>query len=349
MGIKVLIVDDSALVRKVLKEELAKDPAITIVGTAHDPYVARDMILELTPQILILDVEMPRMDGITFLKKLMPHYPVPAIIVSSLTPKGSALALEALRSGAVDVLCKPDASYTIGDLSRDLIRRIKDIAMSGLKVELLKRPEPARTAPVTELESVPLQTTEKIVAIGASTGGTQAIESLLARFPRNAPGTVIVQHMPERFTSLFAERLNELCAIEVREAQDGDRVSVGLALVAPGNKHLQLKRSGAQYFVRVMDGPLVCRHRPSVDVLFRSVAKAAGGNALGIMLTGMGDDGAEAMLELKNAGGRTVAQNEETCVVFGMPGAAVKLGAAEFVEPLDKIPERIWALLKGSS
>ncbi len=341
MVTKVLVVDDSAVVRQILSQELARDPEIEIVGTAPDPYVARDKIVYLQPDVLTLDIEMPRMDGITFLKKLMRHYPLPVIVVSSLTAKGGDLAMEALDAGAVDVMCKPGASYTVGDMSVELIDKIKAAA----HVDIKRRAKMiAEAPPRQEPPSAMTRTTNKVVAIGSSTGGTQALQAILTRMPPNAPGIVIVQHMPEHFTRSFADRLNELCAIEVKEAEDNDSVVPGKALIAPGNKHMLLRRSGARYYVQVKDGPLVCRHRPSVEVLFNSVAKTAGRNAVGVMLTGMGGDGSRAMLEMKEAGSVNVAQNEETCVVFGMPKEAIKLGAVDYIEPLDKITERVLAL-----
>lgn len=342
MPIKVLVVDDSAVVRQILTQELARDPGIEVVGSAPDPYVARDKIVFLKPDVLTLDIEMPRMDGITFLKKLMQHFPLPVIVVSSLTPKGGDLALEALDSGAVDVLCKPGASYTVGDMSVELIDKIKAAA----HVDIKRRAQIAARAPVTpRVTSALTRTTNKVVAVGASTGGTQALQAMLMQMPPNSPGIIIVQHMPEHFTRSFADRLNELCPIEVREAEDNDSVVPGKALIAPGNRHMLLRRSGARYYVQVKDGPLVCRHRPSVEVLFNSVARYAGANAVGVMLTGMGGDGSKAMLEMKKAGAVNVAQNEETCVVFGMPKEAIKLGAVDYVEPLEKITDRVLSLV----
>lgn len=345
MNAKVLIVDDSALVRKVLKKELEKDSDIEVVGTARDPYQARDMIVELKPDVLTLDMEMPRMDGLTFLKKLMAYYPMPVIIVSSLTPKNSELAIHAMESGAVDVLCKPGLSYEIGDLASDLIQKIKDIKRNAFNLGLLKNSQWKKQIQNAQTKNVEIKTTDKVIVIGSSTGGTQAIEEILKEFPSNAPGTVIVQHMPAGFTKKFAERLNQVCKVEVMEASDNDRVSQGRVLIAPGGYHLKINKSGTQYFVNVIDGPNVNRHKPSVEVLFRSVAKKCGANAIGVMLTGMGEDGAKGMLEMKEAGAKNIAQNKETSVVFGMPGAAVECGAVDYVEPLDKIAKRIWDLL----
>jgi two-component system, chemotaxis family, protein-glutamate methylesterase/glutaminase len=342
MSIRVLVVDDSAVVRKIFSAELGRDAEIEVVGTAPDPYVARDRIVQLKPDVVTLDIEMPRMDGITFLRKLMHHYPLPVIIVSSLTPKGGDLALEAMEIGAVDVLCKPGAAYTVDDMSVDLIEKIKGAARVKVqprsKVNGNAHPQPV-PAPALAMT----RTTNKVVAIGASTGGTEALRKVLEQFPANAPGTLVVQHMPEHFTRSFAERLNELCAVEVKEAKDGDSVVAGKVLIAPGNYHLMLKRSGALYMAQVKAGPLVCRHRPSVEVLFNSVAQCAGRNAVGIMLTGMGADGSKGMLKMKEAGAINIAQNEESCVVFGMPKEAINLGAVDHIESLERIPERLLA------
>ncbi len=334
MSIKVLVVDDSALVRKRLKERLEEDPEITVIGTAPDPYVARDMIVQKRPHVVLLDIEMPRMDGLTFLRKLMKYYPLPVIIVSSLTPKGSRLALEALNDGAVDVLCKPTAADIMFE---GLIERIKAAAF----VDVCKRKPFVSETPSVAPKLHLAQTTHKIVAIGASTGGTQAIEAVLTSFPANAPGTVIVQHMPPVFTTTFAERLNSLCDIEVREARTNDTVQPGIALLAPGNFHLVLRRSGARYYVEVAEGPPVHHQRPSVEVLFRSVARFAGPNAVGVLLTGMGSDGAEGLLAMRDAGAWTIAQDEATSVVYGMPAAAAKINAACEIKPLQDIAQRI--------
>ncbi|MCP4633797.1 MAG: chemotaxis response regulator protein-glutamate methylesterase [candidate division Zixibacteria bacterium] len=336
MSIKVLVVDDSAVVRKIFSSELGRDPKIEVVGTAPDPYVARDKILSLKPDVLTLDVEMPRMDGITFLRKLMKHFPLPTVVVSSLTQKGSELAMEALDAGAVEVMNKPNASYSVGDMSVELIEKIKAAA----QVRLSKKENQSTDAKRTRKLSL-TKTTHKVIAIGASTGGTQALSSLLKVLPANTAGTVIVQHMPENFTKSFANRLNDICDMEVSEAKDGDSVVPGKALIAPGNSHIILKRSGANYYLSIKNGPLVNRHRPSVEVLFKSVAQIAGKNAVGAILTGMGADGARGMLEMKNAGAYTIAQDEKSCVVFGMPKEAIKLGGVEKVLPLDKIPKAI--------
>ncbi|MCK5073013.1 MAG: chemotaxis response regulator protein-glutamate methylesterase [Bacteriovoracaceae bacterium] len=341
--IKVLIIDDSAIVRKILTHDLARDPAIEIVGTAPDPYVARDMIVELKPDVLTLDVEMPRMDGITFLKKLMKYYPIPVIVVSSLTPRGGEVALEALESGAVEVMCKPGSAYSVEDMSLDLIEKIK--AVSSVVVNKKGFNHVAATKNQPRLSMT--RTTNKIITVGASTGGTQALQYLLTTMPRNIPGIVIVQHMPEKFTESFANRLNELCEINVKEARDGDRVISGSALIAPGNKHVIIKRSGAQYYVQVKDGPLVCRHRPSVEVLFKSAAQFAGKNAIGLIMTGMGKDGASGLLEMKRSGAKTIGQDEKSCVVFGMPKEAIAMGAVDYVVSLEKIPSKLVELAGG--
>ncbi|TVR45989.1 MAG: chemotaxis response regulator protein-glutamate methylesterase [Planctomycetota bacterium] len=336
--IRVLIVDDSATVRQILTRELAKDPKIEIVGAAADPYVAREMIVQLEPDVLTLDVEMPRMDGITFLQKLMKHRPIPVIMVSSLTPKGGELAVQALSAGAIDVLCKPGAAYAVGDLVRHLTEAIKAAARVDIK-RYVSRSHMA-VQPLAPLASAALaRTTNQIIAIGASTGGTQALEFVLRSMPPTCPGIVIVQHMPEHFTRAFADRLNDQCTIQVKEAEDGDSVIPGRAIIARGNYHLALNRSGAQYLVQVKAGPLVSRHRPSVNVLFRSVARHAGSNAVGVILTGMGSDGAEGMKVMKDAGAVNIAQDEASCIVFGMPKEAIAHGGVDRVLPLQDIPQ----------
>jgi len=336
--IKVLVVDDSAVVRNVFGHELAKDAAIEVVGAAPDPFVARDLLLEREPDVITLDIEMPRMDGITFLRKIMRYRPTPVIVVSSLTPRGGELAMEALAAGACEVMCKPGAAYAVGDMTRDLVEKVKEVAAVGLR-----RTAPAAGAEAAEPEAprALARTTHQVVAIGASTGGTVAIERIFAALPPDAPGMLVTQHMPELFTRFFAQRLKQMSRIDAREAQSGDSVVPGVALVAPGNKHLLLKRSGARYVVEVKDGPRVNRHRPSVDVTFRSVARTAGRNAVGVILTGMGGDGAQGLLAMREAGARTIAQDEASCVVFGMPKVAIDLGAAERVLPLDRIPREI--------
>jgi len=339
MAIRVLIVDDSAVVRELLTRELSSDPELSVVGSAPDPYVARDMIVQLKPDVITLDVEMPRMDGLTFLRKLMHYYPMPIIILSSLTPQGGEIAMEALEAGAVEVMCKPGSAYAVGDLAVQLIDVIKAAAHVNVR-----RPRPVPVVALTHSAAAftaLARTTNQVVAIGASTGGTTALQDILVAMPANAPGIVIVQHMPEHFTRSFAERLNTICAVEVKEAENGDSVMPGRALIAPGNYHMVLRRSGANYMVEVKSGPLVSRHRPSVDVLFKSVARYAGRNAVGVILTGMGRDGAQGLLEMKQAGAATIAQDEASCVVFGMPREAIALGAADITLPLLQIGSQI--------
>lgn len=333
-----LVVDDSALVRDLLSRELAMDPEIEVVGAVPDPFVARDEIVRLRPDVITLDIEMPRMDGITFLRKLMRHHPIPVVIFSSLTPKGGELALEAMALGAVEVMCKPGAAYAVGDLATEIRDKVKAAARSPVGPALLAKIPPA--APRLALT----RTTHKVVAIGASTGGTKALEYLLTSLPANSPGIIIVQHMPEHFTRSFAERLDSLCAMEVKEAADGDTVVPGKALIAAGNFHLVLDRSGALYQARVKSGPLVSRHRPSVDILFRSVARYAGRNAVGVILTGMGSDGAGGMKEMKEAGAVNIAQDEASCIVYGMPKEAIAMGGVDHILPLSDIPAKILQL-----
>jgi len=341
--IKVLIVDDSAVVRKVFREELSRERDIEVVGTAPDPYVARDKVVELKPDVVTLDVEMPRMDGITFLRKLIKYYPLPVIIVSSLTQKGGRMAMDALAQGALEVMCKPAGSYSVGEMSAQLADKIRAVA----DVEIRSKVSPAPEMPTPE--QVPAkalaQTTNKIIAIGASTGGTEALRTVLTGMPRNAPGILVVQHMPAHFTTSFAERLNEQCEITVKEARHGDSVVNGTALIAPGNYHMLLKRSGAKYIVHIKTGPMVHHQRPAVDVLFHSVAEYAGQNAIGAILTGMGADGAKGLLKMKNVGAATLAQDEKSCVVFGMPKEAIKLGAAQCVVPLHQITGTLLRML----
>jgi two-component system chemotaxis response regulator CheB len=336
--IRVLVVDDSAVVREVFTRELSRDPEIEVVGAVPDPYFARDFIVEHKPDVLTLDIEMPRMDGLTFLSKLMRHHPLPVVVVSSLSPKGGQLALEAIDLGAVEVMCKPGAAYAVGDLAVELRDKVKSAARA-----LLRRPEPGAAAPVRPRLSLS-RTTHKVIAIGASTGGTQALQEILTALPADAPGILIVQHMPEHFTRSFAQRLNAICAIEVKEAEDGDTVSPGRALIAPGNFHMLLRRSGAVYKAQIKSGPLVSRHRPSVDILFRSVARFAGSNAVGVIMTGMGSDGAAGLKEMRDQGAETMAQDENSCVVFGMPKEAIRLGAAGKVVPLLDIAETMLQL-----
>lgn len=337
--IRVLIVDDSAIVRKVLTEELSHIEDIEVVGSAVDPYAARDKIVKLQPDVVTLDIEMPRMDGLSFLAKLMKHFPIPVIIVSSLAPENSETALQALAMGALDVVSKPGSTFSTPDIAR-LVRAIRCVKSANVK-RVVERPADAGTA----TRNLVLETTHKVVAIGASTGGTKAIETVLTALPRSMPGIVVVQHMPEHFTKAFADRLNTICALQVREAQDDDPVVPGVALIAPGNFHMQLHRSGARYFVRIKDGPQVHHQRPAVDVLFQSVAQNAGRNAVGVLLTGMGADGAKGLLAMRESGARTFAEDESTCVVFGMPREAIKLGGVEQVVPLyDVAPTIIDAL-----
>jgi two-component system chemotaxis response regulator CheB len=334
MPVRVLVVDDSAVVRKIFSQELDRDPEIEVVGTAPDPYVARDRILRLQPDVLTLDVEMPRMDGITFLHKLMHYQPMPVIVISSLTPTGGELAMEALAAGAVEVMCKPGAAYTVGHLAVDLSEKIKAAARAGIRKPAVATGPPVVPAALTK-------TTSRIVAIGASTGGTEALRVLLEGYPPNAPGTLIVQHMPEHFTKAFAERLDARVTVEVREAVEGDPLTSGRVLIAPGNQHLQMARSGALYSARVRTGPLVCGHRPSAEVLFESVARAGGTNAIGVILTGMGGDGAQGLVKMKAAGATVIAQDEDSCVVFGMPREAIRAGAVDHVVPLDRICDKV--------
>jgi two-component system chemotaxis response regulator CheB len=335
--IRVLVVDDSALVRRILTEALSRHDDIEVVGTATDPYVARERIAQLRPDVITLDIEMPRMDGLSFLAKLMRHFPLPVVVCSSLTPQNSETALRALALGAVDVIAKPGSSLAAGDVADELACAVR--AASYARV--VKRVEPVDLPAAMRPTIATLDATNKIIALGASTGGTQALEHVLRRFPVDAPGTVIVQHMPEHFTLSFAKRLDSVCTMRVQEARDGDHVVPGLALVAPGGKHLVLQASGARWVARVKDGPKVHHQRPAVDVLFQSVARSAGRNAVGAILTGMGADGAKGLLAMREAGSYTVAQNEETCVVYGMPREAVKLGAAVDVLPLERVADAL--------
>lgn len=340
MAIRVLIVDDSATARAVLTDILSGDPMIEVVGTASDAYIARDKIVELRPDVICLDVEMPRMDGITFLKRLMHYMPIPVIMVSSLTQAGAKTTLEALESGAVDFVPKPHSHIYDGkdEMRDELIAKIKIASRVKVKQHILRSTVQANTTSLAE-------TTNKILAIGASTGGTEALKDLLMGLPRNAPGTIVVQHMPANFTGPFAERLNSLCAMEVREARNGDSITPGLVLIAPGDYHMVVRRSGARYYVEIGSGEKVSGHRPSADVLLNSVAKIAGANAIGVILTGMGGDGAKGLLAMRNAGARTIGQDEASCVVYGMPKVAYELGAVENQLPLSKIANAILALL----
>jgi len=338
---KVLIVDDSAIVRKLLAECLAAEPDLEVVGTAPDPFIARDKILSLHPDVLTLDVEMPRMDGLTFLKKLMRFHPMPVVVISSLAQSSSKTAIEALQCGAVEVLGKPGGPYSVGELRRDLPLKIRAAAQARIAH---RSPEPvAERQPHHPVIAHPIHPST-IIAIGASTGGTEAISRVLVALPEASPGIVVVQHIPAVFSNAFATRLNGMCRVRVKEAVDGDTVSPGQVLVAPGNFHMLLRKRGGEYRVTVQDGERVCYQRPSVDVLFDSVADAAGADAIGAILTGMGSDGARGMLKMKRAGARTVAQDEASCVVFGMPREAIRMGGADRVLPLDRIAGELMAL-----
>ena len=377
--IRVLVVDDSASVRQMMTSVLESDPAIEVIATASDPYVAVERIAHEVPDVITLDVEMPRMDGLTFLEKLMAQHPIPVVICSTLTERGSQTALAALEKGAVEIVTKPKLG-TKQFFEESAIALCDVIKSAALAKVGRHRPRPAvapsaphpvdepgtasearpprsamKVAPKLTADAVlapakshaMIETTEKIVAIGASTGGTEALRVLLESLPADAPGLVIVQHMPEKFTASFAQRLDSLCRVSVKEAVDGDSVLRGQALIAPGNKHMLLKRSGARYYVEVRDGPYVSRHRPSVDVLFRSTARYAGQNAVGVIMTGMGDDGAKGMLEMKEAGAFTLAQDEASCVVFGMPQEAIKLGGVNKVLSLEAIAPELVRLCRG--
>jgi two-component system chemotaxis response regulator CheB len=337
-NIRVLVVDDSAIVRKIFTEELSHERGMEVVGTAPDPYVARDKIVRLKPDVVTLDLEMPRMDGLAFLKRLMKHYPLPVIIVSSLTKKSGRLALEAMESGAVDVLSKPGSAYSVGEMKQQLADKIRAAARARVvrSVDELNGDKPVNIA-----DCLLSETTDRVIAIGASTGGTEALKKVLTQLPPTIPGIVVVQHMPPKFTTAFSERLNKMSKIEVKEAEDGDSVNPGRALIAPGNYHMLLRRSGAKYYVSVKNGPLVNRQRPSVDVLFQSISKYAGANAVGVIMTGMGSDGAKGLLEVRKAGARTIGQDEASCVVFGMPKEAAKINAVEKLVPLNRIPHEI--------
>ncbi|MET3663985.1 chemotaxis response regulator protein-glutamate methylesterase [Caulobacter sp. 1776] len=354
--IRVLIIDDSATVRQTLASILASDPQIEVLGVASDPFVAAKRIAEEIPDVITLDVEMPRMDGITFLRKLMAQKPIPVVMCSSLTEAGSETLLQALEAGAVDIILKPKVG--VADHLLESKIRICDAvkAAAGARIAGSKRPVPQFTRfghepekkltadamlPPPVATKAMARTTESVVCVGASTGGTEALRVLLEALPPDSPGMVIVQHMPEKFTASFAQRLDSLCAVEVKEAEDGDTVRRGRVLIAPGNKHTLLERSGARYYVSVKDGPLVSRHRPSVDVLFRSATRSAGSNAVGVIMTGMGDDGARGMAEMKQAGAFTLAQDEATSVVFGMPKEAIALGCVDRVVPLQTLAAEV--------
>jgi two-component system, chemotaxis family, protein-glutamate methylesterase/glutaminase len=335
--IRVLIVDDSAIVRRILTEALAEEPDIEVAGTAPDPYIARDKILSLDPDVLTLDIEMPRMDGLTFLKKLMHFRPLPTVVISSLTQLSCQTAIQALEYGAVEVLAKPGGPYSVGELRHTLAQKIRAAAAARLVRPWGTVVSQGSRAPLMHPEPAP----GTVIAIGASTGGTEAIAALLARLPESSPGMVIAQHIPPQFSQAFADRLNGLCKLSVKEAEDFDALRPSVALVAPGDFHMVLRKRAGAYYVNVKTGPKVCYQRPSVDVLFLSVAETAGDEAVGVLLTGMGADGAKGLLKMRQAGARTIAQDEASCVVYGMPREAAEMGAAERVLPLDRIPEAI--------
>jgi two-component system chemotaxis response regulator CheB len=336
MSVKVLIVDDSAVVRSVLSRELAKDPQIQVLGTAPDALIASDKIESLHPDVITLDINMPRMDGLTFLRGLMKHHPLPVIIVSSVSAVGSRAALEALEFGAVDIMQKPGGTLSLPDMAAELASKIKAAAHARVRIG---QATPAAARPKATLAPAgPIRT---LVALGASTGGTQAIQTFLTGLPEQIPPILIVQHMPEGFTRAFAERLNGLCPFEVKEAAQGDGVAANRVLIAPGNFHMELARKGTHFAVDITDGPKVQRQRPAADVLFQSVARLAAPMSIGVILTGMGADGAEGLLAMKKAGSRTIAQDEASCVVFGMPKEAIALGAADQVLPLERIAESV--------
>ncbi len=344
--VRVLVVDDSAVVRQTLSALLASDPEIEVMGTASDPFVAADRLAEDVPDVITLDIEMPRMDGLTFLKKIMLQHPIPVVICSSLTGEGAQSTLRALEYGAVDIITKPrlGTRQFLEESRTEICETVKAAATAKIGLHATRHTvEPKLTADaiLPQATRAMAETTEKVIVIGASTGGTEALKSLLEAMPLDAPGIVIVQHMPELFTRAFAARLDGICAITVKEAESNDTVLRGRALIAPGNHHMLLRRSGARYFVEIKEGPLVCRHRPSVDVLFRSAARYAGPNAVGVILTGMGDDGARGMREMKDAGAFNIAQDEATSVVFGMPREAIKLNAVDKILPLGQIPRGI--------
>jgi len=334
--IKVLIVDDSALVRKVFSRELAKAGDIEVVGTAHDPYMARDRIVELKPDVVTLDIEMPRMDGLTFLEKLMKYYPMPVVVVSSLAQEGGETALKALELGAVEVVAKPSASYSVNEMGPQLIQKVR--AAACVNIDNIRKNRIQNTATLAKNRTAMIKTSSKVIAIGASTGGTEAIKDVLVGLPANMPPILVVQHMPPYFIKAFAARLNSMCTLEVKEALDGESVTSGKVLISPGNKHMELRRSGANYYVVLNDKPLVHYQRPAVEILFDSVAQYAGSNAIGVILTGMGKDGAKGLLNMKTAGAYTIAQDEQSSIVFGMPKEAINLGAAATVASLSDIP-----------
>ncbi len=354
--IRVLIIDDSASVRQMMTQILNSDPEIEVVGVAPDPYIAVERIRQNPPDVITLDIEMPRMDGLTFLDRIMSQHPIPTVICSTLTAAGSDLALQALERGAVDIITKPRVGTR--EFFEESRARICDTVKSAASARLRKlriNHSAVKIAPKLTADAVldkpaarspVIQTTEKVVVVGASTGGTEALREFLEAMPADCPGIVIVQHMPEKFTARFAERLNQLCRPTVKEAVSGDTVIRGQALIAPGNRHLLLTRSGARYYVEINDGPLVSRHRPSVNVLFRSAARSAGRNIVGVIMTGMGDDGSRGMLEMKEAGAVNLAQDEDSCVVFGMPAEAIKLGGVDRILPLDHLAPEVVRLCR---
>ncbi len=335
--IRVFIVDDSAVVRQVVAAVLAQDPAIEVIGSAADPLFAQQKMQAQWPDVILLDVEMPRMDGITFLKRIMSERPTPVVICSTLTEKGAQTSVDALAAGAVEIITKPKVGLKdfLNESSSALIRAVKAAARARVGAATVRLSDEVPVA--APMQRAMAKTTERVIALGTSTGGTQALQAVLTGLPEDCPGILVVQHMPEKFTAAFAERLNRLCRCEVKEAANGDRVLPGRVLIAPGGRHMQLKRSGAQYGVSILDGPPVNRHKPSVDVLFRSVAREAGKNAVGVIMTGMGDDGARGLLEMREAGALTAAQDEASCVVFGMPKEAIARGAAAHIVGLDQI------------
>ena len=343
--VRVLIVDDSALVRNILKQGLSADPGIDVVGTAADPYNARDKIVELQPDVLTLDVEMPRMDGVAFLRKLMPQYPLPVVMVSSLTQRGKQITMEALEAGAVDFVAKPTSNVSAGLNAMLTELRTKVKIASTANVSHWKGRKIQATSKTSAVSSALAESTDKVIAIGASTGGTEAIRQVIEQFPASTAGTIIVQHMPGGFTKMFSERLNQLCLMQVKEAEHGDRIRAGLVLIAPGGRQLEVVRSGGFYEVRLGGTEKVSGHCPSVDVMMHSVAKHVGSNAVAAMLTGMGQDGAEGMLAMKEAGAQCIAQDEATSVVFGMPKVAYEKGGANRLVPLGKIAPTLLSLL----
>ena len=344
-----MIVDDMALVRDILAQGLAQDPGIEVVGTASDPYMAAKQIPQLKPDVLTLDVEMPRMDGVDFLRRLMPQYPLPVVMVSALTERGKKITLDALEAGAVDFVTKPSADVARGlsTMMMELRTKIKIASTANVSHWKNRRVSATGTVDKGSAPRALAESTDKVIAIGASTGGTEAIKDVITQFPVNTPGVVIVQHMPAGFTRMFAERLNSLCAMQVKEAEDGDRILTGRVLVAPGGNQLRVRRSGGTYLVDVKPGDLVCGHCPSVEVMMQSVAQHVGANAVGVMLTGMGHDGADGMKAMRDAGARCIAQDEQSCVVFGMPMEAHKRGGAEKLVPLNKIAAEVMLLLKS--